>query len=157
MIGAGTHHSPHEVVRDAWPGIALQVQSTHCDMFGHMNHTRYLEFFEWARFHWCEFHGMGVPLLMNTRNAGPAVVRIDIRYRRECRLGANVRVYAKAVAARRQIGEVHQEMWDEDTGERVCEAVVTFVMIDMTTRKVVALPDAFLRELGKLPAAAATS
>lgn len=136
-------HAPNPV-RDEWPGLAVVVQSTHLDMFGHANHARYLEYLEWARMEWAAFHGFPIDESVLKEQVGPAVIRVHIHYRRECRMGARLRVYAAAMSARRRIGVIHQEIRDEQTGERVCDAEVTFVMLDLKARRAVELPPLFV-------------
>lgn len=123
------------------------MQSTHVDMFGHVNHTRYLEYMEWCRFDWAKWHGFPIDTMVRDAHVGPALLRVQIQYRRECRLGDRLRVTAAAVSARRQIGVVHQEIWNRVTEELVCEAEISFVMMDLRERKAVDLPPAFLAEV----------
>jgi thioesterase III len=127
-----------------WPGLRVTVQSSHIDMFGHVNHTRYLEYMEWARFAWADHHGFPIPRMIAERSIGPAVLRVQIQFRRECRMGDELIVRAEALSARRQIGRIGQTLVDARTGELVAEAELTFVMMDLVGRRAVALPDAFL-------------
>jgi thioesterase-3 len=127
-----------------WPGIRVVVQSTHIDMFGHVNHTRYLEFFEWARFDWARHHGFPLPELIRDHHVGPAILRAQLHFRRECRLGDELLVTAAAHSARRGIGRIHQTIRKVETGEEVCEAEMSFVMLDLVERRAVPLPAQFL-------------
>jgi YbgC/YbaW family acyl-CoA thioester hydrolase len=131
----------------SWPGLPVTVQSTHIDMFGHVNHTRYLEYMEWARFAWAAHHGVPLPELIRDQGMGPAILRAQLQFRRECRMGDSLLVTARALSARRGIGRIHQSIADTRTGELVCEAEMTFVMLDLTTRKAVPLPAFFLDQL----------
>jgi thioesterase III len=126
-----------------WPGLRVVVQSTHIDMFGHVNHTRYLEYMEWARFAWSEHHGFPLPRMIAEERIGPAVLRVQIQFRRECKLGDDLLVTAAAMSARRQIGRIKQTITDVRTDELVCDAELTFVMLDLIERKAVDLPSAF--------------
>lgn len=134
----------HRPVSDGWGGLEVEVQSSHVDMFGHLNHTRYLEFMEWGRFAWSAFHGFPIPEMIAEQGIGPAVIRVHVNYRRECRFGDRLRVHAAAHASRRGLGLIRQEIWDVRTRERVCDAEITFVMMDLRTRRAVSLPEAFL-------------
>lgn len=137
-------HDPPTPATDGWPGIEVEVQSSHVDMFGHANHTRYLEWMEWARFAWSDWHGFPIPAMVEQEHIGPAVIRVHINYRRECRYGERLRVYATAWSARRSIGVIRQEIWDTKTNVRVCDADVTFVMLNLDTRRSAPLPAPFL-------------
>jgi acyl-CoA thioester hydrolase/thioesterase-3 len=127
-----------------WPGLPITVQSSHIDMFGHVNHTRYLEFMEWARFAFCEYHGFPLQNLVRDDHRGPAIVRAKLLFRRECVMGDKLLVTAEAAGASRGIGRVHQTILHEDTHELACSAEMTFVMIDLDQRRVVGLPPQFL-------------
>jgi thioesterase-3 len=127
-----------------WPGLRVDVMSTHLDMFGHVNHTRYLEYMEWARFAWADHHGFPIPELVERQRVGPAILRAQLQFRRECRMGDSLRVTVRAVSARRGIGRVHQSILDVRTGEVVCEGELTFVMLDLDARRAAPLPDAFV-------------
>lgn len=131
-------------MHEPWPGLRLTVMSTHIDMFGHVNHTRYLEYMEWARFDWAAHYGNPLPELIRDKGVGPAIIRAHLNFRRECKLGDELIVTARAVGARRGIGRIHQEIRDVRTDERVCDAEMTFVMLDLTSRKTVPLPEFFL-------------
>jgi YbgC/YbaW family acyl-CoA thioester hydrolase len=130
-----------------WPGLRVTVMSTHIDMFGHVNHTRYLEYMEWARFAWAAHHGVPLPQLIAEQGIGPAIIRAQLNFRRECKLGDELLVTATATSARRGIGKIHQEIRDAHTDERVCDAELSFVMLDLTARKAVPLPEFFLAQL----------
>lgn len=144
------HHAyPYAPVTDGWGGLDVEVQSSHIDMFGHLNHTRYLEFMEWGRFAWSEFHGFPIPQMIAEQGVGPAVVRVHVSYRRECRFGDKLRVHAQAWSARRQIGIIRQEIWDTGTNERVSDAEITFVMMNLHTRKAAPLPESFIEAIAR--------
>ncbi|MDP2316989.1 MAG: thioesterase family protein [Pseudomonadota bacterium] len=134
---------------NAWPGLPITVMSTHIDMFGHVNHTRYLEYMEWARFAWAAALGVPLPELVRDQGIGPAIIRAQLSFRRECRLGDELVVTVRALSARRGIGRLHQDIVDRRTDERVCDAEMAFVMLDLATRKAVPLPAFFLEQLPK--------
>jgi len=138
----GPVHDHSHPVSDGWGGIEVEVQSSHVDMFGHANHTRYLEWMEWARFAWSEWHGFPIPRMIEEQRIGPAVIRVHINYRRECRFGDKLRVHAAAWSARRSIGVIRQEIWDARSNVRVCDADVTCVMLTVDARRSAPLPEA---------------
>lgn len=130
-----------------FPGLPVTVRSSHIDMFGHVNHTRYLEYMEWARFQWASDLGVPLPELIRDQGIGPAIVRANLVFRRECKLGDELLVTARPVGARRGIGRLHQEIRDVRTDELVCSAEMAFVMLDLVNRRAVPLPEFFLRAL----------
>ncbi len=131
-----------------YPGLVVVVQSSHVDMFGHLNHTCYLEFMEWSRFGYAAHHGFPIPEMIARDRVAPAVLRVQIQYRRECRYGDTLRVTAEAISARRQIGRVAQRIYavgpDGADGELVADAELTFVMMNLDTRRAAPLPAAFV-------------
>ena len=129
-------------------GLSLQVQSTHVDLFGHVNHARYLEFMEWGRFAWSAHHGFPITQMVE-EGYGPAIIKAEIRWRRECRFGDTLRVTVQPVSARRGIGRLYQEIWRGT--ELVCDAELTFVMFDLRKRQARELPEVFLRLLKDSP------
>lgn len=137
----------------SFPGIEVEVQSTQVDMFGHLNHTKYLEFMEWCRFAWAAAEGFPIPEMIARERVGPAVLRVDVRYRREARLGDRLHVSVEPLSRRRAIGILRQVVTDVASGLVAAEAELSFVMIDLDTRTVAPLPDAFLRTLPRPPAA----
>jgi thioesterase-3 len=132
-----------------WPGLRVAVMSTHIDMFGHVNHTRYLEYMEWARFAWAVHHENPLPDLIRDQGIGPAIIKAQLNFRRECKLGDELLVTARAASARRGIGRVYQSIVDVRTNELVCDGELAFVMLDLRARKAVALPAFFLDQLPK--------
>lgn len=126
----------------AFTGLELVVQSTHVDLFGHVNHARYLEFMEWGRFAWSAHHGFPITQMVE-EGYGPAIIKAEIHWRRECRFGDRLRVTVEAVSARRGIGRLYQQILRGD--ELVCDGELTFVMFDLKERKARELPEVFLR------------
>jgi acyl-CoA thioesterase FadM len=51
------------------------------------------------------------------------------------------------MSSRRGIGRIHQEIHDVRTNERVCDAEMMFVMLDLKARKAVPMPKFFLDQL----------
>lgn len=127
-----------------FPGLPVTVRSSHIDMFGHVNHTCYLEFMEWARFAWAEHGGAPIPKVIAEERVGPAILRADVRFRRECRLGDDLLVTVSPVSARRDIGRLHQSVIRVETGDVACEAELTFIMMNLDTRRAAPLPRVFL-------------
>ncbi len=131
----------------AFTGIEVTVQSSHVDMFGHVNHTCYLEFMEWCRFSWAEHYGFPIPEMIQHARIAPAILRVQIQFRRECRHGDKLRVTAAPLSARRDIGRIRQEIWrktSEGKDELVCDAELTFVMMNLDTRSATTLPPEFV-------------
>lgn len=126
-----------------FPGLPVTVRSTQIDLFGHVNHVAYLQFMEWARFAWTEHMGLPIPRLVEEQRMGPAILKVDIRYRRECLLGDPLLVTVEPLSVRRGIGRLRQEVIRLETGEVACSAEMSFVMIDLDKRTIRPLPALF--------------
>lgn len=131
---------------EPFPGLPLSVQPHHIDMFGHMSHTAYLQMMETARFAWAAHVGTPLPQMIEVERRGPVLVKVELRYRRECRMGDEVLVTVRPVASQRRLGRLHQSVVLVGTGEVACEGELTFAMIDLDRRRPVALPDAWRAE-----------
>lgn len=130
-----------------FPGLLVRVPSSHIDMFGHCNHARYLEYMEWARFAWAAHSGCPIPVMVQN-GRGPAILRADVRYRRECVYDDELLVTVEPISARRGIGRLRQVLTRTSDGEVVCDGELTFVMLDLVARKATTLPPEFLAQLG---------
>ncbi len=64
----------------------FRVRSSELDSFGHVNHAVYLSYLEQARFEALELGGFPLAELAR-RSWAVHVVRVEVDYRRECRLG----------------------------------------------------------------------
>jgi YbgC/YbaW family acyl-CoA thioester hydrolase len=137
---------------ERFPGITIRVPSSHIDMFGHCNHARYLEYFEWARFAWAAHGGTPIPEMVRN-GVGPAILRADVRYRRECLYDDELHVSVEPTTARRDIGRLRQVITRTRDGEVVADAEMTFVMIDLRERRATRLPPVFLEQVAERAAA----
>jgi len=70
---------------------AIEVRSYELDSFGHVNHAVYLNYFEHARFETLRAGGFS-PATLDQRGEGVHVVRVEVDYRRELRLGESLQV-----------------------------------------------------------------
>lgn len=61
--------------------ITIKVRGYHADAFGHVNHARYLEFLEEARWSYCEENGI-IERLFSAKQLFHATVSITVNYRR---------------------------------------------------------------------------
>ena len=74
------------------------------------------------------------------KHLGTVVVNIDINYRRECFSGDRLSVVTRPQSRGRRSYVLCQEIFDQ-TGDCVCDARVTSVVMDMTTRRTAPLPE----------------
>lgn len=118
--------------------IDLCVQESEIDELGHVNNARFLEYLERGRMDW---YNKCDPKLNNfpDQHLGTVVVKIDINYRRECFCGAQLSVVTTPHSRGRTSYVLHQEIYDTED-HCVSDAMVTSVIMDMSTRVTASLP-----------------
>lgn len=122
----------------------ITVRGFHIDVFGHTNNARYLEFMEIAR--WDALQPIITSGFFATRNLGFVIVNININYRAASFINdiLEVKTIMKNIGNNSIV--VHHDVFDKTKGHAVCDADVTFVLMDLKTRKAVPL-EGELREV----------
>lgn len=123
--------------------IQIEVRSTEIDVLGHVNNAKYLEYLEWGREDW--YNRIGLPFdAFSEMGVGTVTVNININYRKEARLGERLTIWTRPLRKGKS-SFVLEQIIDNERGERVADAHVTSVTVDLEKRKSVPLPP----ELGK--------
>lgn len=95
----------------------VEVRGYELDAFGHLNHAVFLNYFEYARFK--AFADSGIPLQeVMARGEGIHVVRVEVDYLREVKLGDTVLIDTTVESARRTSLVLAQELYREGERER---------------------------------------
>ncbi len=122
----------------------IKVRGFHIDVFGHTNNARYLEFMEIAR--WDALEPIIASGFFAKRNLGFVIVNININYR----AASFVNDILEVKTVMKNIGKksivVHHDVFDKTKEHAVCDADVTFVLMDLKTRKSVVV-EGELREV----------
>ncbi|MFM9945272.1 MAG: acyl-CoA thioesterase [Bacteroidia bacterium] len=122
----------------------ITVRGFHIDVFGHTNNARYLEFMEIAR--WDALQPIIATGFFAKRNLGFVIVNININYK----AASFVNDILEVKTVMKNIGNksivVHHDIYDKTKGHAVCDADVTFVIMDLKIRKAVVL-EGELREI----------
>lgn len=115
----------------------IVVRGFHIDVFGHTNNARYLEFMEIAR--WDALQPIISTGFFEKRNLGFVIVNININYRAASFVNdiLEVKTVLKSIGNKSVV--VHHQIFDKTKGHQVCDADVTFVLMDLKLRKSVAL------------------
>ena len=113
----------------------ITVRGFHIDVFGHTNNARYLEFMEIAR--WDALQPLISSGFFAARNLGFVIVNININYRAASFINdiLEVKTLMKNICNKSIV--VHHDVYDKTKGHAVCDADVTFVLMDLKTRKAV--------------------
>ncbi|WP_165009308.1 acyl-CoA thioesterase [Neisseria yangbaofengii] len=121
----------------------IRVRNYHIDSYGHVNHARYLEFLEEAR--WILFDQRGLLSLLD--NVHLVVARIDIRYRRPAVDGNELRVHShiKELTARHLL--LTQTIELVHSGKNAVEADITLMPVDAAGGRSIRFPDNLLTSL----------
>jgi len=109
--------------------LRLRARSYELDSFSHVNHAVYLNWFEHARFAALAEGGFP-PRRLAERGEGVHVVRVEVDFRRELRLGEEVEIRTRAIAAGASSMTISQRMLaPDDTETPYAEARVVVVWV----------------------------
>ncbi len=111
--------------------LRLRARSYELDSFNHVNHAVYLNYFEHARFAALTEGGFP-PGRLAERGEGVHVVRVEVDFRREIRLGEDVEVRTRALDAGASSLTIGQRMVAPHDGDEpgvYAEARVVLVWI----------------------------
>lgn len=120
----------------------IKISETWLDSFGHVNHARYLELYEQARWDWLAEKGLDLPYIQRT-GVGPVILRVEVDYRRELLPRQRVRITTRTAAYDKKIFVLQQQMLLPD-GELSSELRVTGGLMDMRARKLILPPQDWL-------------
>lgn len=107
----------------------IEVRSYELDSFGHVNHARFLNYLEHGRFNALRDAGFPYHELVG-RGWGVYVVRLEVDYVKEARLGQTLRIRTWAHSFKRTSMVLAQEILDEATGALLIRATITAVFVD---------------------------
>ncbi len=114
--------------------ITIKIRGYHLDMYGHVNHARYLEFLEEARWSFIE---QVMPITeFEKKGFAFVVVNININYRQPALLDYILEIRTEMVKLGSKSAKIHQEIFRADSDQRIADADITFVAIDAKTNQV---------------------
>lgn len=114
----------------------IKVRGYHLDVYQHVNNARYLEFLEEARWAWLE--ESKAFLWMNQFGMAFVVVNININYRRPAVMGDVLVIDSQLMTLGGKSGVIDQRVSLQSDGSAIADALLTFVCIDLHSKK--ALP-----------------
>ncbi|HBT13236.1 MAG TPA: thioesterase [Erwinia persicina] len=130
----------------------IKVRGYHLDVYQHVNNARYLEFLEEARWAWLEqsraFHWM------NERGLAFVVVNININYRRPAVMGDVLNIDSQLMTLGGKSGVIDQRVSLQSDGSMISDALLTFVCIDLKSKKALPLEGELKAHLETLNAGA---
>src|SRR5215468_3101595 len=114
---------------------AILIPESQLDSFGHLNHARYLDLFEQARWDLITERRFGIDVIRQSQT-GPIILEVTIKYLRELGPREPVVIRTELIGYEKKIGTLRQQMVKAD-GSVACEAVFTFGLFDMERRKLI--------------------
>jgi len=113
----------------------ITISEAHLDSFGHLNHARYFELYEQARWDIVTERGFGIDVIRRT-NTGPVILEAAVKFLRELAPREAVVIRSELVSYERKVGKFRQQMVKAD-GAFACEATFTFGLFDMERRRLI--------------------
>ena len=138
-----------EVQYMTFASFDLRVHGFHCDLYGHVNHARYLEFLEAARW---EMLGESVEVeAWHDQGRRFVIVRVDISYRAAATLGEDLTVESWGGEIGKSSARVHQRIVRPADGAMIVEATITYVILDAATGRPLRLTGELAEALAGMP------
>ena len=133
----------------------VKVRGFHVDVFMHVNHARYLEFFEEGRWAYAEQNHHVGDLLKRLQENGIVhmVVNVNISYKSGATLGDTLRIETDLMKAENKNYVMLHRAFIDETGRLAASAEVTTVFVDMKFGKVIEINEEIMTgwpELGRL-------
>ena len=124
----------------------IPVRGYHLDGYNHVNNARYLEFLEEAR--WQHTDNISREAY-KTLGWSFVIVNININYKYPATFGDVLRIETCLEKVGGKSVTFSQEVYLDDTNSPVCDAKVTFVILDNTTGKPINIEGDILQILNK--------
>jgi acyl-CoA thioester hydrolase len=127
------------------------VRWADCDVNGHMRNTAYSEYAIDVRVAYLGEHGFGLDRMLET-GFGPVILREEIDYLREVRLGEGVRVDVTLLGLSPEGARFRFAHDFEKEGGKPCARIVLAGgWLDLRTRRLTAPPEALAEVMRSIP------
>lgn len=120
--------------------LAIEILAEHTDDLGHLNNVQALEFLQRGRMDL--YARCGLRTEQGVGRYGTVVVNLNVDFRQECFRGDRVRIVSRLVSFGTKSFRTAQQIVRED-GAVAVEALVTSVVLDMSRRVTVQIPESF--------------
>ena len=114
--------------------IEIHVRGDHEDHFQHVNHARYVEFFEEGRWAYFEEHDL-IEKLFHQQGIFLAVVAMTIRYRRSAVAGDILRVETEVQHAETRKVILSQKIYAAHSNKLVVDAEIISMFLETASGK----------------------
>lgn len=116
----------------------ITIRGYHLDAYQHVNNARYLEFLEEAR--WQYFDNISKEAYQELKISF-FIVNININYRLPVQLGDVINIKTEVDNIGNTSMTFNQKIYIDGTDKLVCDATITFVILDQKTGKPVKIND----------------
>ena len=108
------------------------INETDLDVFGHVNHAKYLVIYEETRWAWIKQKGVDLHTL-KSKGEGLVILNVNINYKREITSGETIRIETQIHENNGKIFKIKQVMLKED-GKEASDIIVTAGLFDLKKR-----------------------
>ena len=122
------------------------IVETDLDMFGHVNHARYLSILEEARWAIVRELGFGMDRVISEQ-LGPVILGVNIQYKQELRNQDRIRIVTESSGAPSKVMQLSQVIY-KSTGEVASTALVTYGLMDLRKRQLIQPPEEWINKMG---------
>jgi thioesterase III len=116
----------------------IVIRGYHLDAYQHVNNARYLEFLEEAR--WQYFDNISSEAYQELKISF-FIVNININYRSPAELGDVIKIETDVAKIGNTSMTFAQKIVSKDTDRLICDAMITFVILDQKTGKPLPIDD----------------
>jgi acyl-CoA thioester hydrolase len=127
----------------------ILISEAHLDSFGHLNHARYLELLEQARWDLITERGFGIDVIRE-KNMGPTILGVEVKFLRELAPREPIVIRTELLSYEKKVGKMRQVMVKAN-GEVACDAVLTFGLFDLGIRRLIEPTPEWARAVGLEP------
>lgn len=124
----------------------LTIREHHLDTFGHVNNAVYLQIFEEARWEIITSRGFGMKEI-RASGQGPVILAVELKFSRELKLREQVVIHTQLVELKGKVSRLRQWILNP-AGEVACEAMFTFGLFDLRSRKLLDATPEWTHALG---------
>ena len=110
----------------------IVIRGYHLDAYRHVNNARYLEFLEEARWQYLDQINKTE---LDKYDFSFIVVNININYRKSVTVGDTINISTEIERIGNTSMTFSQNIMEEGTNDLVCDASVTFVILDNKTKQ----------------------
>jgi len=119
--------------------VEFLIYETWLDTFGHVNHAKYLELYEQARWDWLSVYNISTETIQRTA-IGPVILEVKVRYLRELKAREHIRITTRLDRFQKKTFQISQQMHRLEDQALASELELTGGILDLKARKLITPP-----------------